>query len=1157
MSKTLKPEQKTAIEFENSVLLPANAGSGKTFVMLQRVLYAIKHKNASILDFLLITFTESAAGQMKSKLQKELLKAYKAETDAKTKLHLKNQINLISVADISTIDAFCSKIVKKYFYALGVEANINICDDGLKNTLKERAFKTTLNNFCKNENQDFFTLVADYDNKRNFSILKKIIVKLQEFFENEPNKDELRQKMLDVYQQNSNPIFETLKDWALLCFDYYAKIFEDYKKEAQFLKAKNTENTCTEILKFLKMFDKNSSLKQIHQAVFNVKFSAMKSDKNPDAQELYENVKKTKGDDLKKDLDKLKELFVFEDFEKVNADLLWCENNVKMILEMQKEFEEHYQKQKKQKNVLDFADLECFALKILRQPNLAKEISKLYEQIFVDEYQDVNDIQEEIINLLWENGNNVLFLVGDPKQSIYGFRHTNPQIMLNKLQTFTQDSNSTRSIPLLYNFRSNKSVLEFSNFLFSKLMTTQNSKLDYKSEGQFLVGLEDFPENPNFPSVEIDIVNKTQEKEEKLDESKVYSVKNDEICFKNDLLPAHSEASIIASKLAEMFKENYQIFDVEQGVKRDLNYNDIAILYRSRGPYINAVISELENYGIPVKKVSAEKILGESEVQVLINFLKLLNNTDDDYVLTGFLTGMAVDMDIEDLLSLKKDENLSFAQNVLQSNHPKVLFAKSLIEEGRKELLNNSIFHVLNWFLEKTNYKSKLLSYPNGQSKVLNAMVFVDDLESKNYGGDLVSYLSYLEENDDFKVEIKNGGEQNAISVMTMHQSKGLEFPVVFVINMSHQFNMKDLIQPCLFSEKLGLGVERFDKTERFKNETIARSAIVVEQKQKLYAEELRLLYVALTRAKNHLFMLGTSTLKNLKSVQSDFAIYKSSNYFDLILSTLDQSALNSLMDGKENLKICTNKEKNTFVMVNVFPLAENPSYVLQSKEQDSKFLELSDIILQNAQKNQQILEEEYKQSGIALKNSVSRLMEKEDNRENISHTFKKFEISENMASPDKVGTAFHSAMEVVPFDLSSEQEVRDFLEKNMEHEQFLLIDTQKIFKCLQNLKPLLDGATKILREAKFYLYEKHNKLVPNGTDDKILIQGIVDLVICKKDGAILIDYKTNHEKNDENLIKKYQIQLDCYKIAIENALKIKVNCKILYSFFKDYAIFV
>ncbi len=1159
--KKLKPEQQLAIEFENNALLPANAGSGKTFVMLQRVVFAITKKQAKVTDFLLITFTDNAASQMKSKLQKELLKAYNNETDVEIKKHIKNQINLLSVADISTIDTFCYKIIRKYFYALKVESNLNICDDTMRKNLKEKAFLKTLNTFSSLDRQDFFSLVSDYDNKRNFSTLKEIVFKLSEKLENVPDKKQLRQAMIDVYSKDSNKIFEVLKNWCLMCFDFYKKEFEKLLIEAKGLGAQKVENVLVPILDFLDKIDENTSFQNMHKEVFDFSLPKIQKEKEEEKQSVYESLKETK-EEFSKELKKLKELFLFDDFEKLKADLLWCESNVKMILEMEEDFEENYLDSKKQKNVLDFADLEHLCLKVLRDKTLAKEISSSYKQIFVDEYQDVNEIQEELVNLLWKSGKNVLFLVGDPKQSIYGFRHTNPQIMINKLELFTPKSSTTKAIPLLYNFRSNKNILEFSNFVFSKLMTQKNSKLNYEKDGQFLVGIENFPQNADFPSVEIDIINSSQEKEEKINPTNIYSVKESQMCFKDNLLLARSEASVIASKLAEMFEKDYMIFEPDKednGGMRKLEFSDIAILYRSRGPYVNTILSELENFGIPIKKVSKEKVLEEYEVQVLINYLKLLHNSDDDFALTGFLTSPVLNMSMEELSKIPKLENKTFAQSVLESDNEKVLQAKLLIEDGRKNLLNSTIFDVLNWFLEKTSYKAKLLTLPNGQNKVLNTNVFVNDFQNHSHNNDLVAYLAFLEQNDEIKVETESGGEQNAISVMTMHKSKGLEFPVVFVVNLSHQFSFQDSYGPCLFSDNLGIGVERFDKQQRFKSDTIARSAIKIDQKQKLFAEELRLLYVALTRAKNHLFLLGSSKLENLDTNVEDFLIYKKKNNFDQILSTLGKSNLNALMAGKDHLKIATNKDKTTFVEVNVFKPVEQEILhnATQNNNQSDDFLRFSDNILQNIEKNQQILKTQITKSGVALKNSVSRLMEKEDNKENVSLSFKKFEISENMTSPDKIGTAFHSAMEIVPFELETEQEVRDFLEKNMDHEEFLLINTTKIFRCLQNLKPLLKVSKKVLREAKFYLYDQHKNLVPNGNDSKILVQGIVDLVICFDNEAILVDYKTNHEQNDQNLIKKYQIQLDCYKIAIENALKVKVSRKILYSFFKDYAIFV
>ena len=1154
--KQLKPEQKEAIELKKDLLLSANAGSGKTFVMMERVIHSVLEDGASVLDFLMITFTDAASLQMRTKLQSELLKKYKdTNISPAKKAHIKKQLALVSEADISTIHTFCFKLIKKYFYVLNLNAGMKIADDDEAGDLKEKAFNLTLDAVILQKEEKFFNLMSSYNNKRNFNVIKEIVFKIYSYMQNLANPQKFKQQITDVYTQgiNNSAITEVINEYVCGALNHWKVVFLEIKSEAIKLGFEALCVACDVLTSQIDAINLNNSFLENHKKVFefNIPQKPRKT-KDEDFDNLSEYFASFK-DQFSKDLTKIKkDVYLSEDVLILEENLLWCKDNIEMLLEIEEKFAEKYKSVKLERNLLDFSDLEHFSLEILKNKQIGAEISKRYKQIFVDEYQDVNDIQEEIITSVWKEGKSLLFLVGDPKQSIYRFRNTNPKIMIDKIEKFSSGDIGKKAIPLNYNFRSDENILNFSNFVFSKIMTSAVAKIDYEKDGMFKAGL-DFPKSKN-PVVELGLIKANEDKKEKIVPTNVYSVK--EANFKQDeAYYAQTEAYVIAEKIANFISGKQKIYDADKKELRNAEYRDMAILFRSRGKYVDEIINTLEQLGVPVKNISEESVLEKHEVQVLYSYLKLLITTNDDYALTTFLTSPIINLSFNELASIAGGD-ASFADSVLQSEdkNEKVKKALNLIREGREELASKTIYQLLNWLIFKTHYDSLLLSMPNGKIKLVNVKVYVNDFLSHTYNQSLINYISYVENNENIKNGTESSGDENAVNVLTMHHSKGLEFPVVFAADMAHQFNTDSTKGASLFSPNLGIGVQMFDKINRYKSSTLARSAIIIEEKKQEFAEQLRVLYVGLTRAKNFLYVVGKIKISGLDNNLSAHMLQRKNNYLSLILSSLSSADIEALKMGKEHLEISSGK--GTKFAINLYSPIENlhitPQNVQDSDENDM----FSEEILQNISNIEQ--KTTFRDVDIAYKNSVSRIMEGLNGAEMFTESPKKFKVSEHNASADEIGTAYHKAMEVIPFSLKTKKEVEEFLKENLEFDVFNLIDCGKIYKCLNALKQWTLRADKIIREGKFYLNIPYNKLIKTSVVSKnILIQGVVDFVAICGDEVVLIDYKTTRELNDDKLRKKYEIQMECYKIAVENALKKKVTSKILYSFFKDCAIFV
>ena len=1152
MPKELKKEQKDAISLEKNLIVPANAGSGKTFVMLNRVAHFVADKNQSVLDFLLITFTDAAASQMQSKLQQNLLNRFRESSSFEQKKHIKEELNKLTIADISTIHTFCYKIIKKYFYVVGISANSSICDEDMADSLKEKAMQLTLNHFSNQKDEDFLMLLKSYDTKRNFETIREMIYKIFNALQNQIEENSFEERIEKVYTEyQKTSIASVINNYITNAFDYFIQKFENLKTRAQMAGCSQAVKLTESVLPKILTIKKENSFLENHNLIFKqmVGFSNKPSKVLDEDRSFVDEYGILKAD-LVAEIKNIKEkVLLNEDVASLKQDLLWCKTNVLTLVKMEKFFKEKYDSLKRDREVLDFSDLEHFAYKILSDEKVCDEIKKTYKQIFVDEYQDVNDVQEAIIQKI-SGKENTLFLVGDPKQSIYRFRNTNPQIMLNKLKDY-ESGEGKQSIPLYYNFRSDENILNFSNFLFSQIMTKESLGIDYKNDGMFECGIN-YPKT-SIPSVELCVIPYEKKQKEKVVPTDVYSVMEAELEEDEDNIYAKTEADFIASKISTLLLGGTKIFDPDcDGIDhlRQVEYKDIAILYRSKGDYLETILNRLKEYGIPVKAQSSENVLDTIEVQVLLNYLKLLVNTQDDYALTSFLTSPIISLSFDELSSLSKRNDESFCEIIKQKQNEngKIKKAFNLIEEGRLRLLNETIYDVLTWLCEKTSYKCLLLSMEDGDTKLENVKSYIDDFLGHSYNHDIVEYLSFVEENEKIDLKRSASGESDAISVLTMHHSKGLEFPICFVCDMAHEFNTRDQMGPALFSPTLGIGVQKFDRENRFKQSTIARSAIIVDEKEKSFGEEMRVLYVGLTRAKNHLYVIGKAKLNGLCHDTSFYALRHKQDYMSIILSCLKDELIESMKMGKEVIKVKTGD--NTNFVINVL----NPN--LDEEEEQKTEEQIIDFnaksILDEIKQTDKIILEQTKTSNIAYKTSVSRIMEKEDSKVLHPQSVQKLLVKDDNITPDKIGTAYHKAMEVIPFNIK-EQDVETFLRDNLEFEEFKLINIEKIKKCLNWLKPIASGATNIIREGQFYLNIPYNQIVKNSNvSEKVLIQGVVDLVIEKNDEVILIDYKTNRFSNPEFLREKYEIQLQCYKIAVENAIKKAVSHKILYSFFKD-----
>lgn len=1159
MKRTIQ-QQKVIDSKGCNLLVSAGAGSGKTSVMIERAVKFLV-EGGSIEKLLMITFTNAAASEMRIKMENELSKFLMQTTDENVANLLKKQLSLISQADICTVHNFCQKIIKKYFYILGIDPSFSIIDDTQSMVYSSRAIKTVFDELLKNDDQQFLALLESYNEKRNFDKLASLVVETYLFLQQSPDVESFTNQILSVYETDvsKSKVANVVNDFVCSKIDYYAKCFAFIRQKANMIDHTKLVDAADKVLAKICVIKKENGFLKNQKLIFNIEDLPIKPRDGDDFcfNELNALFKQYK-EDLSKDLKVMCERYFYTSSEStIVNDLQLAKQNVEALIKVTLLYSDEYAKIKRENNQLDFNDLEHFALKILGDRNVQNQVKNCYDQIYVDEYQDINNIQESIISMVATEGK--LFLVGDVKQSIYRFRNTNPQIFVDKFNEYLLNGKTKCAEELNDNFRTDNAVLQFINYIFKRAMTVEVADVDYAKNGMLNGGLEfKTPENATAKSCICVVREEKKEKEEVLARG-VYSVENAESCAKEESEFAKAEGYIIAQKINEIMLNQKVLYDPKKQAMRPIKYSDITLLTRNRGAYLDTLTSTLKGLGVPVNGVSGASIFLEYEIQILHNFLKLLYNSQDDFAFASFLTSPMVGFSMQELADLRllnpKGKFWDIC-NKNAENNTKLKKAQNLLSEGRNEINSGTIYEVLNSLIRKTNLLFTISKMDNGKQRVLNIKTFVQHFLNHSYNESLVEYFEFVNNTENVNIPISNVGVENAVKICTMHESKGLEYPIVFVVATGHNFNKDSMKGAYLKSSVYGIGLEAFYKQSRTKHSTLVRSAILIEEEQQQLAEELRLLYVALTRAKNNLYIVGKANLDSIYHANGKFDLLRQGNFMNIILSVLDDTTLNSLKNGTS--KVVLQKGKIDEFNVEVYCPISDENLDLKNKmsfenELDKKLLPTFKGQISN------YLNYEYphkKSTEILAKSSVTKIMKQNEevlqNVEAPSQFYKsEIEIETNV----DVGIAYHKAMELMDYSLKTEAEVERHLKNVLSLDEFSLINCGTLTKCVNHFAPLMQGA-KVLREQKFYLNVPYNQIVKNSNVvDNIVIEGIIDLVIIKGNDAVLVDFKTTNITDANKLKQKYKIQLDCYQKAIENALNCTVSKKIIYSFLNEMEI--
>ena len=1203
-------EQEQAILSKNSnILVAAAAGSGKTAVLVERIINKIINEKVDIDKILVVTFTNAAASEMRERILNALYKRIDETESEEEQENLSRQIMLINKASICTIDSFCLDVIRNNFFEIDISPNFRIGDTPEIELLKQEVLEELFEEKYEEKNEKFQKLIKTYTSYRDDTPLKEIILKIYNFILSNPYPKKWLNDQVEKFNIDDEKVDFSETIWGKTLLKEIKEELEDdiaiLESEAKKLSVekdlilfqKTIENDVIELktmLSNLENWDKSYTIAN------SIEFITWPRSK--DESELKEQAKKVRDDVKKKFKAKIEKVFVSNSEEAIK-DIKDMYIVLSYLKDLILEFEERFQKKKNEKNVLDFSDIEHRALEILVKENedgthLRSEVAKKYQQKFeeiaIDEYQDSNLIQEYILTSV-SRGNNI-FMVGDVKQSIYRFRQAMPELFLDKYKKYNTETPNEFGlvIKLFKNFRSRPNILELTNYIFEKIMSEDLGEIEY-DESEFLnLGAS---WNEEKIKNEIDIIDLKEEENQEIDEDENLE---DEENIENVEL----EAKFVAKKIKELVESKFQIYDLKTKEKRDIKYKDIVILLRSTKNKAPIFENELMEENIPVYSDTTSVYIDTIEIQTILSVLKIIDNPIQDMPLVMCLRSFIGKFTDNELVEIRlADKNSDFYTAMLK--------AKLSVSSDLKEKIENFLDQIENWRKEKeylsldeliwkiyedTGFLNYVGILPNGELRRANLKMLFErakEYENASFKG-LFNFIRFIEglkqgSGDLSSAKIISENE-DVVRIMSIHKSKGLEFPIVFLSCANTHFNLRDLNGDILLNQEMGIGVKYIDYDMQIKYDTLTKLALKNKEFENSLAEEMRILYVALTRAKEKLYITGTSKdyAKEKEKLEDLIKIYKSNgikinpilikkyrSYLDWIRLVYSSSFTD--MQNLSELKIYKKQD----LIKNFKPEEKAQIDVLSAINEKSRDVEESEI-----QEIEQKLKFEYKyieETEMPSKTSITAIVSNdkdkikidsmiEENSQNDTSVienepkseiefpqpnFMKNDEEEKITSARR-GTIVHLCMKEL--DPSKEYNLDDikliintFVEKEIITPKEA--DSVRPYQILEftksNIWKNLKCAREIRKEEPFYINVPAKKVLNIESEENILAQGIIDLYyITEDDKLVLVDYKTDFVKDGEEeiLINRHKMQLMLYKEALENALDRKVDKIYIYS---------
>ncbi len=1203
-------EQKDAIyEDGKNILVAAAAGSGKTAVLVERIINKIINENVDIDKLLVVTFTNAAASEMKQRVLDAIYK--KLDEDPENE-NLQKQIILLNKASICTIDSFCLDVVRNNFYQLqNVSPNFRIADTTEIDILEQETLEEIFEKKYEEEDEDFLKLINTYTSYKDDAPLKDIILKIFKATASMPFPDKWLQDHIEMFnlKEELDKDFGTTPWGKILLNDIEEELIDDIKILNNL---KNQSAKYDGFDKVVEILEQDINLMETLKAnldnwdnaytIFhNNKFKRWSTPKSSNA---FKEEAKSIRDEIKEKYKNKLEKILLSDSKQSNLDIYDMYETLVKLKNIIFEFEQTFSKKKQEKNIVDFSDIEHFALNILlkfdeegnlQKTDVAKMYSKKFKEIAIDEYQDSNLVQEYIMNAV-SQGNNV-YMVGDVKQSIYKFRQAMPKLFLEKYNNYKlkneikEDDNL--KIQLFKNFRSRKNVLDFTNLIFQNIMSKKLGDVDYTKDEYLNLGAEDYKEINQNLDTEIMLINLKEEIEkneyyeddEEDDENEDGEQQRDENERYEDI---ELEAKLVAKKIKELIDSKFQVYDRKKQTFRNIKYSDIAILLRSTKNKANIFEQEIINAGMPVFSDTSQEYLDSIEIQTIISLLKIIDNPMQDIPLVTVMRSNIGKFSDDDLVKIRLNDKydnfytcLMKAQiNVDDELKQKIQKFLNNLKMWRKEQEYLALDELIWKIYSDTGYYNYVGLMPNGILRQANLKALFErakQYETASFKG-LYNFINFIDRlklgSGDLGSAKLIGENDDVIRIMSIHKSKGLEFPVVFVSNVGKQFNTQSLKRDkILLHDEIGIGMKYINHNIQIEYNTNAKIAIKNKLEIENISEEMRVLYVALTRAKEKLIITGIC-----KDYEKEYLeLNKKSKIYDKQNNKIDPILLKKCKSYLDWILLCNCYEEEEFKSLANIKIIEKAEIIKDENTQTDNTMDIEKILnskthdKEKLQKIKNEIEYEYlhKLSTVTpTKTSVSEIKRKyQENDEGDSL----LNSSVNLAKPQflkqenetaltgaQKGTLIHMCMQRLDPKVDYNEEkiqsmIENMYEKNIINEKEKKAINQ--YKILQFTKSEIwqemKNAKKIYKEKPFYLEISLNDIQDCDSEDKVLVQGIIDLYyINQKDELVLVDYKTDYveEGNEQELVDKYKKQLELYKMALENSLNRKVDRAYIYS---------
>lgn len=1175
MGITYTEEQQKVIKLHNrDLLVAAAAGAGKTAVLVERIIQMITRKEhpVDIDRLLIVTFTKAAASEMRERIG-AAIETQLAKTPSDR--HLQRQATLLHNALITTIDSFCLFIIHNNFNDIGLEPDFRVCDDGEKRLLMQDSMNELLENAFQDGKSEFYQFIETFCPDGREKSIEELILSLYRYAQSNPFPTQWLKSCLEVYHLSEIDELDSLS-WFQYMKDTTEHILQGLKKQAEY--ALNLchgiagplayAETIQDDLNLIDTLLTAKDFEQIQKIMSLMKFMDLSRKKGKEEDESLRNIVKGNRNFIKEELKKLQKDFYSQTKEKIWEDIKQNASVMEILISLTQQFDVIFTEKKRDRRIIDFNDMEHMALRILLKEDggiyvptqAALEYRDFFEEIMTDEYQDSNMVQEYILKSIAreEKGKRNRFMVGDVKQSIYKFRLARPEIFMQKYNTFQRTDSESQIVELSGNFRSRKEIIDSVNSVFYRIMHKSLGNVQYDDKAALYYGAN-YPDTVDDHKTELCLLDSEEDQDKK-----------------------NTEAAYIATRIRQMVG-TFKVTN-KDGSLRLAKYSDIAILLRTLAGWEDRFKAELESAGIPVVINSREGYFTTGEVQNLINMMKIINNPYQDIPFYGVLISVLGNFSEREIASIKQKNKHLYTSLLEANSSEKVERFLRKLHEYREKSTYLPIHELLLQIIRDNNYLELVGAQPQGAQKVANVNILIE--RAINYGETsyrgLFHFVRYIEQIVKYEIDCGEAdlSDENAdaVRIITIHKSKGLEFPICFVAGMQKEFNFQDIRQPLLLDVNMGIAAKTYYLKERFYKESVYRNAMEGFDKEEIIGEELRVLYVAMTRAREKLIMTAVAgkmeekVNKIISQIPDDnnvgyVNLRSSKSYLELIIMAI-QTGAREYIEMKFLNATAIGQAKLMDVIDRQFLKEE-----LQREAILRQNLELKSDLAEELERRFSRIYPHENLASLYIKTTVSEIkmaaMEKLDapdpdikliEPEKMTPYVPSFIEAKKEVSGTTRGTAYHRILELLDCDRINEKsdiliQMQEMAEQHkIENAYINMVSTDKLYQFTRsNLYGRMTVASHrhaLFREQPFVLGMKASEVNDNfPKEEMILIQGIIDVFFEEEDGLVLVDYKTDRVSNQQDLILRYQAQMDYYKRALEQLTGKRVKEVIIYSF--------